>query len=607
MSGSRNSLASLGSFGAFAAGTNLAMEERDADLRNTVQRRALADDDYFRDSSAGILSGEQEALQGALARNPQRVAQMRGVQWAGEDRQRGEQDRVLTGTARLTSTLLNTDPAEWPTLWPRIREQGAALGLQLPEQVPTRAQVEQVAAATRTPAQNLAASENRLTVGPAQGGGGFFDRLQAMESGGNPNARNPRSTATGPFQFIDSTWQAYAAANPDRFQGMTPEQVMQRRTDPTEARAAAQWLAGQNAAALSGAGLPAGPGELALAHFAGAQGARALLQADPNTPAGQVLGEAVMRANPQLAGRTAGQVVDIYRRRFGDAPMESQPAAAPVMRNGVPVIQGNQQLVEVGGQRQWVPLERAANADRFQQVPLEGGGIGLLNTATGEIRRAEGVARPPTAAEQRTQTPARLPTALVRLDEEDIERIQTASVIQADAQEFIDQIDSGRLNLSGLGNLANRGLNFAGVSTQGSRAYAEFVASMERLRNDSLRLNTGVQTEGDAQRAWNELFQNLNDEQVVRTQLQRIQRINERAATLRTVAMNRRRQEAGAAPIEPQQIGVPTQPAAGQPAGQGAQQPARGVPPPAERVDGQTYQTPRGPMIWRGTGWEPAR
>jgi hypothetical protein len=33
---------------------------------------------------------------------------------------------------------------------------------------------------------------------------------------------------------------------------------------------------------------------------------------------------------------------------------------------------------------------------------------------------------------------------------------------------------------------------------------------------------------------------------------------------------------------------------------------AAAVPPASERKVGQTYQTPRGPMIWRGSGWEPA-
>lgn len=32
----------------------------------------------------------------------------------------------------------------------------------------------------------------------------------ARESGGNPTARNPRSTASGLWQFLDSTWAGYA-------------------------------------------------------------------------------------------------------------------------------------------------------------------------------------------------------------------------------------------------------------------------------------------------------------------------------------------------------------------------------------------------------------
>ena len=38
----------------------------------------------------------------------------------------------------------------------------------------------------------------------------------------------------------------------------------------------------------------------------------------------------------------------------------------------------------------------------------------------------------------------------------------------------------------------------------------------------------------------------------------------------------------------------------------GAPQESTAVPPPDKRVAGQTYQTPKGPMIWRGTGWEAA-
>jgi hypothetical protein len=44
----------------------------------------------------------------------------------------------------------------------------------------------------------------------------------------------------------------------------------------------------------------------------------------------------------------------------------------------------------------------------------------------------------------------------------------------------------------------------------------------------------------------------------------------------------------------------------GQPVQQ-AQSAQQAVPPADKRTVGQTYQTPKGPMIWRGNGWEAAR
>ena len=50
----------------------------------------------------------------------------------------------------------------------------------------------------------------------------------------------------------------------------------------------------------------------------------------------------------------------------------------------------------------------------------------------------------------------------------------------------------------------------------------------------------------------------------------------------------------------------------GQPQGGGASNPTTAPPPaaaqpPRQRVVGQTYPTPRGPMKWTGTGWLPAQ
>jgi hypothetical protein len=68
------------------------------------------------------------------------------------------------------------------------------------------------------------------------------------------------------------------------------------------------------------------------------------------------------------------------------------------------------------------------------------------------------------------------------------------------------------------------------MSSEGSQNYARFQADVQRMVNESLRLNKGVQTEGDAQRAAEEILRNLNDPGVVRTQLTRLRDLNQSAA-----------------------------------------------------------------------------
>lgn len=166
---------------------------------------------------------------------------------------------------------------------------------------------------------------------PAGAGGPgapWLDILQQAESGGNPTAANPRSSARGAFQFIDGTWREFARANPELFTGMDDAAIMAARNDPALSRQAAAWYADQNSRSLAEAGLPVEPATLATAHVFGPAGAQALLSADPATPAIRVLGESVMRANPNWAGRTAGEVVAEFQQRYGGAQPAAQARAA---------------------------------------------------------------------------------------------------------------------------------------------------------------------------------------------------------------------------------------------------------------------------------------
>lgn len=70
------------------------------------------------------------------------------------------------------------------------------------------------------------------------------------------------------------------------------------------------------------------------------------------------------------------------------------------------------------------------------------------------------------------------------------------------AADILGDIKSGKLDLGLMKNLINSGQNMAGMSDEKSRAYAKYTRFVQDLVNSNLRLNNGVQTEGDA---WREL------------------------------------------------------------------------------------------------------
>jgi hypothetical protein len=155
------------------------------------------------------------------------------------------------------------------------------------------------------------------------------DQIISVESGGNANARNPRSSATGAGQFINSTWLATVAKHrPDLVQGKSPAEILALRSDPELSRQMTEAYAADNGQILTGAGLPVTPGTTYLAHFAGPQGAVKVLQADPNAPVGDILGAAAVNANPFLKGMTVAGLRSWADKKMG-AP--AAPSAAPAI------------------------------------------------------------------------------------------------------------------------------------------------------------------------------------------------------------------------------------------------------------------------------------
>lgn len=153
----------------------------------------------------------------------------------------------------------------------------------------------------------------------------YQNAIIGLESGGNPTARNPRSSATGLGQFIDSTWLAVAPVVAQRLgqdlTGMPREQVLALRNDPEWSKAAIQVYAEQNRGAMEGRlGHQVGEGHLRLAHGFGPQGAVGIIQGDPSTAADQHFPPNVLTANPHLRGKTLADIMRQYGITVPNAP-----------------------------------------------------------------------------------------------------------------------------------------------------------------------------------------------------------------------------------------------------------------------------------------------
>jgi hypothetical protein len=157
----------------------------------------------------------------------------------------------------------------------------------------------------------------------------IIDSIISIESGGNPLARNPNSTAFGLGQFIESTWlDTLAKHRPDLVSRLSRQELLNLRANPDLSREMVAKLASDNAAALQRAGIEPTPGAIYLAHFAGPAGAIRVLRADSATPVESLLGSAAVTANPFLRGKTAADLIAWAERKMGGAPRQAVAASA---------------------------------------------------------------------------------------------------------------------------------------------------------------------------------------------------------------------------------------------------------------------------------------
>jgi len=143
--------------------------------------------------------------------------------------------------------------------------------------------------------------------------GDVMSRIAQVESGGNPNARNPNSTASGLFQFTNDTWNA-SVQRWGKELGIKQGDKM----NPQAQEAMARKLAESNAQYIQkNLGIQPDDGQIYLAHFMGAPAAVKLMRNYGKGASAAQIFPKEARANQRIffdangKARTIEQVYDI--------------------------------------------------------------------------------------------------------------------------------------------------------------------------------------------------------------------------------------------------------------------------------------------------------
>ncbi|MCG2840067.1 transglycosylase SLT domain-containing protein [Sandaracinobacter sp. RS1-74] len=196
------------------------------------------------------------------------------------------------------------------------------------------------AAAQMLPALSAAANRTGADFGA------LFNTAR-LESGFNPDARARTSSATGLFQFIDSTWLGTLARHgPAHGIGALPrsEALALRRNPMVASLMAAEHMADNARALQGGLGRAVGQTDLYLAHFLGVGGALKFLRELASSPgtAGATLLPAAARANRAIfyeggAPRSLQQIYALLDNRLSGQPAPpAEPRLPPV--TGSPAV-----------------------------------------------------------------------------------------------------------------------------------------------------------------------------------------------------------------------------------------------------------------------------
>ena len=185
-----------------------------------------------------------------------------------------------------------------------------------------------------------------------------------------------------------------------------------------------------------------------------------------------------------------------------------------------------------------------------------------------------------------------LPAALQKREDEYLGYINDFSGIKADTEALVTMVSDKNFKLNAVSNWWNKTSSDLGFGGEEAANYNSFRSTLETMRNASLLLAKGVQTEGDAARAWEGLIGSIGSKEVVMRRLAEIAKMNERNAVKAAKLVQNQRVQRGLAPLDladwtdiPSVLSVgrsKTPPAAAKEAPAAAKEaPAKGPPAPA--------------------------
>lgn len=231
--------------------------------------------------------------------------------WAPEVTKAAEDEAVGQMHAGIVTRLANVDPEQALGYLNANRDSMAAVDV-------AKLEGHLVPEAKRRRGREIgvAAARGAAGIGPD-----YYASIRAAESGGNDTAKNPNSTATGRYQFIQSTWDGLRAKHPEL--GLTAD----GRLDPEQQERAIRAFTEDNARTLVRAGVAVTNGTLYAAHFLGAGTAAKVLRAGLDQSMSSLVGAGVMAANKFLNGKTVGDFIAWAEDKAGG--QAAQPTGQP--------------------------------------------------------------------------------------------------------------------------------------------------------------------------------------------------------------------------------------------------------------------------------------